>query len=129
MSLKQPVKQFKTSVFRSNLFYEIVFRDLLTDDAFDNLKEFVEECLKETPKNSSSSSAKTSNEAKTKPGNENKNCGIIYCRSRDSCVQVAERLASKNVSAKAYHAGLKNSERDEIQEEWMQGKTKVIVYV
>lgn len=129
MSLKQPVKQFKTSVFRSNLFYEIVFRDLLTDDAFDNLKEFVEECLKETPKNSSSSTAKTSNEAKTKPGNENKNCGIIYCRSRDSCVQVAERLASKNVSAKAYHAGLKNSERDEIQEEWMQGKTKVIVYV
>ncbi len=34
---------------------------------------------------------------------------------------------AKNISAKAYHAGLKNSERDSIQDEWMQGKTKVIV--
>lgn len=116
LSLKQPVKQFKTSVFRSNLYYEIVFRDYLNEDAFDNLKEFIEECLKETPN------------TKTK-GNENKNCGIIYCRSRDACVQVAERLANKSISAKAYHAGLKNSERDAIQEEWMQGKTKVIVCV
>jgi ATP-dependent DNA helicase Q5 len=37
------------------------------------------------------------------------------------------RLVAKNISAKAYHAGLKNSERDSIQDEWMQGKTKVIV--
>ena len=46
------------------------------------------------------------------------NCGIVYCRSRDACVQLAGRLISKKISAKAYHAGLKNSERDEIQNEW-----------
>ena len=56
---------------------------------------------------------------------ENKNCGIVYCRSRDACVQVAGRLISKNISAKAYHAGLKNSERDEIQDEWLAFKTRV----
>lgn len=107
MSLKEPVKKFKTSVFRSNLFYEIMFRDFLNEDPFDNLKKFIEKCLEES--------------------SNSKNCGIIYCRTRDSCSQVAGRLISKNISAKAYHAGLKNSERDEIQEEWMQGKTKVIV--
>ena len=37
------------------------------------------------------------------------------------------RLIAKNLSAKAYHAGLKNTERDEIQDEWMIGKTKIIV--
>ena len=49
-------------------------------------------------------------------------CGIIYCRSRDSCAGVAEKLLSKNISAKAYHAGLKSSERDQVQEDWMEGR-------
>lgn len=105
---------FKTSVFRSNLFYEILFRDFLTEDPFDNLKKFIEKCLDES----------------SKPGDqpsEKSNCGIIYCRTRDACSQVAGRLITKNISAKAYHAGLKNSERDQIQEDWMQGRTKVIV--
>jgi ATP-dependent DNA helicase Q5 len=76
----------------------------LNQDPFENLKDFIEKCLKEP-----------------------NDCGIVYCRARDACSQVAGRLISKNISAKAYHAGLKNSERDSIQDEWMQGKTKVIV--
>lgn len=100
------MKRFKTSVFRSNLFYEICFKDFI-DDPVENLKTFAEKCLNES--------------------DNNNNCGIVYCRSRDACVQLAGRLIAKNISAKAYHAGLKNSERDEIQDEWMQGKTKVIV--
>lgn len=55
------------------------------------------------------------------------NCGIIYCRTRAACTELAGRLIGKKISAKAYHAGLKNSERDQIQEEWMQGQVKVIV--
>ena len=45
MSLEEPVKRFKTSVFRSNLYYEIVFRDFLKEDQFDNLKKFIDKCL------------------------------------------------------------------------------------
>jgi ATP-dependent DNA helicase Q5 len=78
---------------------------------FDNLKKFIQ----------------TSLESNTTTAEENKNCGIIYCRSRDCCVQVAGRLIAKNITAKAYHAGLKNSERDGIQDEWMRGQIKVIV--
>lgn len=53
--------------------------------------------------------------------------GIIYCRTRAACTELAGRLVGKKISAKAYHAGLKNTERDEIQEDWMQGRVKVIV--
>ncbi|CAF0712489.1 unnamed protein product [Brachionus calyciflorus] len=111
LSLKEPVKQFKTSVFRSNLYYEIIFRDFLKEDPFDNLKKFIEKSLNESNNGLDA----------------NKNVGIIYCRTRDACNQVAGRLISKHINAKAYHAGLKNTERDEIQSEWMEGKTKVIV--
>ena len=86
--------------------------------------KYIESCLNESinlatnklANSSLSSSASNGNQAVSQ--NENKNCGIIYCRSRDACVQLAGRLISKNISAKAYHAGLKNSERDEIQNEW-----------
>ena len=86
--------------------------------------KYIESCLNESislatnklANSSLSSSASNGNQVVSQ--NENKNCGIIYCRSRDACVQLAGRLISKNISAKAYHAGLKNSERDEIQNEW-----------
>lgn len=33
---------------------------------------------------------------------------------------LAGRLIEKKISAKAYHAGLKNTERDSVQEDWME---------
>lgn len=82
-----------------------MFRDFLNEDPIENLRKFIVRAL----------------------GGEAANCGIIYCRTRAACTELAGRLIGKKISAKAYHAGLKNSERDEIQEEWMQGQVKVIV--
>ena len=113
LSLKEPVKKFKTSVFRNNLFYEIIYKDYLNEDAFENLKKFINTCF-------------SGDDAST-PTDALGNVGIVYCRTRDACSHVAGRLISKGINAKAYHAGLKNSERDEIQDEWMQGKCRVIV--
>jgi hypothetical protein len=42
LHLRQPILEFKSSVFRSNLFYDIQFKELL-DDPFINLCEFIEE--------------------------------------------------------------------------------------
>jgi ATP-dependent DNA helicase Q5 len=41
-------------------------------------------------------------------------------------VDIARILSERGLPTKAYHAGLKNSERDQVQDEWMRGITPVI---
>ena len=53
--------------------------------------------------------------------------GIVYMRSREGCEQLAETLRSQGISASFYHAGLPHTERAIRQEEWTQGKVRVMV--
>ena len=45
--------------------------------------------------------------------------GIIYCLSRRECDTVAETLQNDGLAALAYHAGLSDSARDEVQHKWV----------
>ncbi len=53
--------------------------------------------------------------------------GIVYVRNRRKTAEAAEFLRSNGIAADFYHAGLDPAERDRRQDDWMSGKTRVIV--
>ncbi|XP_018318935.1 uncharacterized protein LOC108732553 isoform X2 [Agrilus planipennis] len=105
-------KTFRSSCFRSNLFYDVYFQNSLDTQIFDHLKSFVAGCLHlrnedDVPK-------------------ESKSCGIIYCRTRDQTEFLANKLSSLGITTKCYHAGLTSSQRLSYQEGWQRGEFPVI---
>ncbi|MFA6152093.1 MAG: ATP-dependent DNA helicase RecQ [Chitinophagaceae bacterium] len=57
----------------------------------------------------------------------NKQCGIIYCRSRRRTEELSLLLKQNNINAAAYHAGLPRGTRDLVQASWMKDEVPVIV--
>lgn len=52
--------------------------------------------------------------------------GIIYCASRAAAERVAEALAGRGFSARAYHAGLDVEERARNQEQFLRDDTRIM---
>lgn len=53
--------------------------------------------------------------------------GIIYMRTREGCEQLAEKLQQEGISANFYHAGLPSVERGMRQDDWREGRTRIMV--
>ena len=52
--------------------------------------------------------------------------GIIYCQSRRSTEQLAEKLSADRIKARPYHAGLENAQRAQNQELFIRDEVRVI---
>lgn len=50
----------------------------------------------------------------------------MYCRTRESVENVTSGLIKQGVAAISYHAGMKEPDRKQAQEDWMDGKVQVI---
>lgn len=53
-------------------------------------------------------------------------CGIIYCLSRKTTEELAQKLQKNGVSAKAYHAGLDNKIRSKTQDDFINDTCQVV---
>jgi ATP-dependent DNA helicase RecQ len=56
-----------------------------------------------------------------------KGCGIVYANTRRFTKEVAYFLQQHGISADYYHAGLDKEERSRKQDNWMQGRTRIVV--
>ncbi len=52
---------------------------------------------------------------------------IVYVRSRKKTKEIAEMLVGEGFSATFYHAGLETHEKNERQEAWQSGETRIMV--
>lgn len=54
-------------------------------------------------------------------------CGIVYCLSKNECVEVAKFLNEKfKIKSVHYHAGLAARQRVSIQTKWHSGEVQVV---
>jgi ATP-dependent DNA helicase RecQ len=53
-------------------------------------------------------------------------CGIVYCLSRKTTEELAEKLQKIGIKAKAYHAGLSNDIRSKTQDEFINDDCEVV---
>lgn len=56
----------------------------------------------------------------------NGSTGVIYCHSKQSCEQTAEKLQSWGINAAFYHAGMNPDDRSIIQQQWQDNTVQVI---
>ncbi|XP_037975370.2 ATP-dependent DNA helicase Q5 [Plutella xylostella] len=114
LKLLTPVAQFKTPSFRKNLFYDVIYQNCIQDEV-GHLMEFLKKSL----------GTDDPNMPNVKP--KDKNAVIVYCRTREQTEDICNMLNKRGLSALAYHAGLKQSERVSVQERWSGGEVPAVV--
>ncbi|KAK7559914.1 P-loop containing nucleoside triphosphate hydrolase protein [Phyllosticta citricarpa] len=107
------LKLFTMTTSRPNLHYEIRFKSD-EEDHYDNFVGWLRAAQKRR-------SADAERVAALKAAGKRPDAisGIIYTLYRRDCEALAARLRGSNLGARAYHAGLANTEKDEVLANWV----------
>ncbi|KAH0613204.1 uncharacterized protein H6S33_009584 [Morchella sextelata] len=110
LNLPSPAtKIFLLSTSRNNLHYEIRY----TNDSFDTFKDMVA-WLREVYIRRELHQDKYQRASAV--------CGIIYCRARQKCEDLAKALRDNGIGARPYHAGLAKKEKEDTTTSWLLDK-------
>ncbi|KAM5547180.1 ATP-dependent DNA helicase Q-like 3 [Rosa sericea] len=90
----------KSSFNRSNIYYEVRYKDLL-HDVYADLSDVL----------------KSSGDI----------CAIVYCLERTMCDYLSVHLSQNGISCAAYHAGLNDKLRSSVLDDWISSKIQVVV--
>jgi ATP-dependent DNA helicase RecQ len=99
IALGRPLELVRTSVFRENLFYEVVN----VGNREERIEKLIEICQHEH------------------------GTGIIYVSSRKDTEAHAQTLRNRGIQAQSYHAGMPREQRANVQERFMRGELRIIV--
>lgn len=55
-----------------------------------------------------------------------KQCGIIYCLSRNDCEKVSEKIREQGITSAPYHAGLSDKQRKKVFQAWSTSVFQVV---
>lgn len=93
-------RQYTKSYFRSNLKIRIINKTTKSE----NIKNIINICSQ-----------------------FNGETGIIYCNSRKKCEELADILIAESINCSAYHAGMTNKKRTDIEKAWKDEQISIIV--
>jgi len=101
LALPLTVKQFLSSFNRTNLFFQVRFKESNTNDAYEDMVSVIDSF-------------------------QNRTSGIMYftflkfryCSTRNTCDILAKRLSQDGIKAASYHAGKSFKERTRILKVW-----------
>lgn len=121
LQLNKP-RIFVGSSLRPHLHYEVRYIENTGDRLVDLLK-FIKVYRRRI--SALAAASRTFSTSSSYPG-----CGLIYCRSRASTELIARECNQElGQCAAAYHAGLSNSERASVMENWIKGDPRFSVVV
>lgn len=103
LSLRDPVCT-RTSFIKSNIQYRIRIKD---NDSWSYMGNSLAKTIRELGHTHST--------------------GIVYCLSRRECEYMSRVLKNRGMAADYYHARLTPEKKEQVQNQWLNGKLKVIV--
>lgn len=95
-------KQYSSGFNRSNLYFQVIEKPSKLIDVYNMLIQYINTY------------------------HEKDDTGIIYCMTRQECVETAEILRKNGINADYYHAGQTKKDRKLVQGSWLSGKIKVV---